>query len=111
MSRLSRRRVPRRASPLGRRLILDPLDVDARKVDGYIPAGRAIELRERYLLEESNNPNVWLCLVDEPWPFLEHVSAAPVTAVAFDLLDSTDERTRRAGRELLEALDRPSHSA
>jgi len=75
-------------------------------VEAYAPAARFDELRNRYLLEESSNPNVWLRLVDEPCPFPPGTRVAPTTAVAIDLLDSADERTRRAGRELLDAIER-----
>ncbi|HLY87426.1 MAG TPA: helix-turn-helix domain-containing protein [Acetobacteraceae bacterium] len=80
--------------------IVAPADLEA-----YAPAPRFDELRGRYFLEESNAPNVWLRLIHEPWPFPSGTRVAPAAAVALDLLDSADERTRRAGRELLDAID------
>jgi hypothetical protein len=81
--------------------IVAPADMEA-----YAPAARFDELRARYFLEESNTPNVWLRLIHEPWPFPAGTRVAPATAVALNLLDSADERTRRAGRELLDAIDK-----
>jgi excisionase family DNA binding protein len=80
--------------------------VAADEVEAYVPADDLARLREKFFLEGSRKPNVLLRVVQPPWPFPPDVRVAPATAVAVDLLDSTDERTRRAGRELLESLDR-----
>ena len=80
--------------------------VAADEVEAYVPADDLAPLREKFFLEESRKPNVLLRVVQPPWPFPPDARVAPATAVAIDLLDSTDERTRRAGRELLQSLDR-----
>jgi excisionase family DNA binding protein len=80
--------------------------VVSSEVEGYVPAAEFPELREKYFLEESRNPNVHLRVVEPPWPFPPGTHVAPLSAVALDLLDSPDERTRRAGRGLLRSLNR-----
>jgi excisionase family DNA binding protein len=80
--------------------------VAADEVEGYVSVDDMARLREKFFLEESRKPNVLLRVLQPPWPFPPDTRVAPATAVALDLLDSTDERTRRAGRELLRSLDR-----
>jgi excisionase family DNA binding protein len=79
-------------------------------LEAYVPAARIDDLRAQYLLEESRSPNVLLRTVRDPWPFPPNTRVAPATAVALDLLDSSDERTQRAGRELLRALEQQARS-
>lgn len=74
-------------------------------LEGYVPADRLGELREEYLLEPGDRPNVILHEVDEPWPFPLGMRVAPPIAVAADLAEASDERTRRAGLAYLRALD------
>ena len=81
------------------------------EVEGYVPADKLDELRKKYFLEDSRNPNVHLRVVEDPWPFHPDTRVAPASAVAVDLLDSRDERTQRAGRELLQSLDAVSGGA
>ncbi len=71
----------------------------------YAPADRLPDLEAQYLLEHSGQPNVLLRAVEGPWPFPPGCRLAPITAVALDLLEADDERTRRAGRELLARLE------
>lgn len=73
----------------------------------YVAQDRLSDLAARYLLEPSNQPNVLLRAVEGPWPFPPGCRVAPISAVALDLLEASDERTRRAGRELLSRLDEP----
>jgi hypothetical protein len=68
----------------------------------YAPARSIPALRGTYHLVEAEEPNAVIHVVDGPWPFRAGVQLAPRHVVALDLLDSDDERTRRAGLELLE---------
>lgn len=72
----------------------------------YVSARRLPELRQKYLLESSRTPNVLLRAIEGSWPFPAGSRLAPPSAVALDLLEAEDERTRRAGRELLARLER-----
>ena len=78
--------------------------------EAYARATRLDSIRKHYLLQESSNPNGLLRVVNEPWPFPAGAQTAPASAVALDLLDSPDERTRRAGRQLLRTLERQAES-
>ena len=84
--------------------------IAANEAEAYVPADDVADLRKKYFLEESRNPNVHLRVVEPPWPFPSESSVAPRSAVAVDLLDSPDQRTRRAGRELLASLDRATRN-
>ena len=72
----------------------------------YVSETKLYELCERFvLLKESRRANLWLNVVlDDVWPFPDEVSVAPPTVVAVDLLESSDERCRAAGTELLSRL-------
>ena len=74
--------------------------------EAYVQASRVAELADRLALDaDSDRPNVRLRVVrDDDWPFEagQRVASAPVVAV--DLLESDDERSRRAARELLARL-------
>jgi hypothetical protein len=61
-------------------------------------------LLDRYALEpNANRPNLIVRVVDDDvWPFDDDANVAPWPVVAVDLLDSNDERSRRAGLELIE---------
>jgi excisionase family DNA binding protein len=73
-------------------------------VEGYVSEVRLGELVERYHLAASPNPNVRLHVLGPGlWPF-EDARVAPAAVVALDLLEADDERSRRAGRELLAGL-------
>jgi hypothetical protein len=73
-------------------------------VELYAPARAVPALGRTYHLAEADEPNALVHVVDGPWPFAAGVRVAPRHVVAFDLLDSDDERTRRAGRELLAGM-------
>jgi excisionase family DNA binding protein len=70
----------------------------------YIKASQVAGLVDRYSLEpDADRPNLIVRVVgDEVWPFDEGERVAPWPVVAVDLLDAADERSRRAGLELLE---------
>lgn len=74
-------------------------------VDGYMPKKKADEVAYRYALQPSSarEANVILRAVDGPWP-LAGRSVAPIAAVAVDLLGSADQRSQRAGRQLMRRL-------
>jgi hypothetical protein len=67
----------------------------------YVPARSVPALVRLYRFAETDDPNAILHVVDGPWPFAEGLRVAPRHVVGVDLLDDDDERTRRAGRELL----------
>ena len=71
--------------------------------EAYVPQSRVAELAERYALDaDSDRPNVRLRVVnDRDWPFEAAQRVAPAPVVAVDLLDSSDQRSQRAARELL----------
>lgn len=71
--------------------------------EAYVPESRVAELADRFALDaESDRPNVRLRVVsDDDWPFEAGQRVASAAAVAVDLLDSDDERSQRAARELL----------
>lgn len=76
----------------------------SRVVDGYLPRRSAERLIYRRALREvdERGADIVLRLADF-WP-LNGRDIAPAAAVAADLLDSLDERTARAGRELARRL-------
>lgn len=69
----------------------------------YVRASDVSELVERYALDISPaRPNVIVRVVEEDdWPFGADARVAPWSVVAVDLLDARDERSRRAGFELI----------
>ncbi len=75
---------------------------DAAEV--YVRAGDVVNLVDSYALDEDvDRPNVILHVVDdEAWPFDNSRQVASWPVVAVDLLDANDERSQRAGRELIE---------
>lgn len=74
-------------------------------VEAYVERDRLRDLVYRYALRpaEIADANVVLRAVDESVPQARH-GVAPVAAVALDLLESPDDRSRRAGRELARRL-------
>ena len=55
--------------------------------------------------ERPERPNLVLRVVEDAhWPFPDGAEVAPRAVAAIDLLESNDERARRAGRALLESL-------
>jgi len=86
---------------------LDEHDVDLIVIDEaeiYVRASQVAGLVGRYALEpDADRPNLIVRVVeDDVWPFDggERVASWPIVAV--DLLDADDERSRRAGLELIE---------
>jgi hypothetical protein len=83
-------------------------DADIRApgvVEAYVDRGRLRDLVYRYALRpaEIGDANVVLRVVDAAIPRAKH-GVAPAAAVALDLLESPDDRSRRAGRELARRL-------
>jgi hypothetical protein len=73
----------------------------------YVPARSLDAIVDRYALDaDAERPNLLLRVVDDSvWPFAAGVKVAPRPVVAVDLLDSDDERSRRAGVELAGQLE------
>ena len=76
------------------------------QAEGYIRRSELASLIDEYALDNAaDRPNIQLRVVDdEYWPFEPGQRHAPLPIVAVDLLDSADERSRRAGQELLNRL-------
>jgi excisionase family DNA binding protein len=74
-------------------------------VEAYVDRDRLHDLVYRYALRpaEMAAANVVLRVVDQSVPRARQ-GMAPVAAVALDLLESSDDRSRRAGRELARRL-------
>lgn len=72
--------------------------------EGYAPKEAFDDLCERYALDPAaERPNVVVRVVDDhDWPFAPDQHVAPWPVVAVDLLEADDERSRRAGRLLME---------
>ena len=72
-------------------------------VEAYVSRSRLPALIKRYALEPgAERPNVLLRVVDDRvWPFPPEAKVAPWPVVAVDLLEADDERSNRAGRELI----------
>lgn len=73
-------------------------------VEAYVARRQLAGLVERYALEErAERPNVLLRAVDEvSWPFPADAEFASRPVVAIDLMEADDERSQRAGRELID---------
>ena len=78
--------------------------VESGVAEGYVRATDVEALVERFALEEdAARWNVLLRVVDdEVCPFELEQRVAPAVVVAVDLLDASDERSRRAGAVLLD---------
>jgi excisionase family DNA binding protein len=74
-------------------------------VEAYADRDQLHDLVYRYALRPAGeaDANVVLRVVDESVPRARQ-GVAPVAAVALDLLESSDDRSRRAGRELARRL-------
>lgn len=70
----------------------------------YVKASEVADLADRYALDpDADRPNLVVRVVDDNvWPFDEDANVAPWPVVAVDLLDADDERSQRAGLELIE---------
>jgi excisionase family DNA binding protein len=75
---------------------------DAAEV--YVRASDVADLADSYALEvDADRPNVILHVVDDvAWPFDDDEQFASWAVVGVDLLDADDERSCRAGLELVE---------
>lgn len=90
------------AGPMGLGLLA------SREVDGYIAQSQLSGLIAKHALSPAGiEANVRLRAVpDEVWPELEGRSVAPVAAVALDLADEPDSRSKAAGKKLLRQIER-----
>jgi excisionase family DNA binding protein len=70
----------------------------------YVRARNLADLIDRYALDpHADRSNLIIRVVDDDvWPFDEGANVAPWSVIAVDLLDANDERSRRAGLELIE---------
>jgi excisionase family DNA binding protein len=71
-------------------------------LEAYVPASAVEGMISRYALDgEAERPNIVLRIVeDSAWPFSPGERIAPRAVVAVDLLESEDQRSRRAGLAL-----------
>ena len=76
-------------------------------VEGYLPRERLAKLSYEHALRAvaENSANLIVRAVDDSWPFKSE-RVAPEAVVAVDLIDSVDQRSRRAGSELLKRIRR-----
>lgn len=86
---------------------VDEYDVDliaGDEAEVYVRASQLADVVDRYALDDNpDRPNVVVRVVDdEVWPFDDDARVAPWSVVAVDLLDSRNERSQRAGIELIE---------
>lgn len=75
-------------------------------VEGYVEADRVDDIVHRYHLRASRDPNVVLRVVPQftsGWPPTHY---APLPAVALDLLEDSDPRTREVGVALIDQIER-----
>lgn len=74
-------------------------------LEGYLPESEVGPFAYRFALREADEREADLIVrgVADFWPFADR-KVAPRAAVAVDLLDSLDERTRRAGEQLLRGI-------
>lgn len=82
--------------------------VSGGEVDGYLPESKLKKFAQGHALSPSGiEGNVCLRLVPaKAWRLLQGASIAPIAAVALDLADDSDPRSKQAGREALRDLDR-----
>ena len=71
-------------------------------LEAYIPLSRVQGIVRRYALNsDPERPNIVLRVVEDSiWPFASGDRVAPRAVVAVDLLESEDDRSRRAGSAL-----------
>lgn len=87
-----------------------PLKLDllpGREADGYIAQSEAQRFISQHALSQAEiDGNVLLRIVpDDAWPPISRRLVAPPAAVALDLADELDPRSRAAGEELLREID------
>ncbi len=71
--------------------------------EAYMPESDIADVTRRFaLIEGPERPNVVLKAVeDEVWPFRPDEEVAPILVVALDLLDASDDRSKRLAVSLL----------
>ena len=76
-------------------------------MEGYLPKDRLAKFSYEHALREVSEASANLILrsVEDLWPFKSE-RVAPKAVVAVDLLDSADQRSRRAGSKLLKQVRR-----
>ncbi len=76
-------------------------------VEGYLPKERLATLAHKHALRVvgEDSANIIVRAVDDSWPFASE-RVAPEAVVAVDLIDSVDQRSRRAGSQLLKRIRR-----
>jgi hypothetical protein len=74
-------------------------------VEGYLPKRRLAKLSYEHALRavSEDSANLIVRAIDGFWPFKSE-RIAPEAVVAVDLLDSSDQRSRRAGSRLLKEI-------
>ena len=80
--------------------------VGSGPLEAYVAHSDLLAIREVFAMEErSERANLIFRVVeDDLWPFPHEPEVAPLAVVAVDLLESEDERSRRAGADLLQRL-------
>ncbi|MCL5957813.1 MAG: hypothetical protein M1358_00600 [Chloroflexi bacterium] len=74
------------------------------EIEGYVSAEEVKLLVQKYsLIDFARRPNVTVHVVGS-WPFIAGLKEVPAPVAVLDLLESGDERTRDAGRQLVERL-------
>jgi len=77
--------------------------VPGRDADVYVAEADLPQLVREFALEPSDQPNAIVrVLPDGLWPFIDR--RMPLAAVAIDLSELPDARSRRIGRALIESL-------
>jgi len=74
--------------------------IAADLAEAYVSETHLDHLIRRYRLRPVARPNLILRVPRAVWPFPAGQVVAPAPVVAADLLDATDERSQRAGRQL-----------
>lgn len=77
------------------------------EIEIYTPVTKLAALKRKYSLLPDSKPNVILHVVDEPWPFSSTCRVVPPAVAALDLLETDDDVSQRAGRDLLARLGAP----
>ncbi len=73
-------------------------------VQAYVKESDHKILVKKYGLKQSSSGSVFLSVPVGIWPFPKNSRVAPHAAVALDLVESSDPRSRRAGWTALESL-------
>ena len=72
--------------------------------EAYVSESSLVRVAATFHVEErSERPNLILRVIsDAEWPFPDGADVVPRTVAAIDLLESDDQRARRAATEILE---------